>query len=225
MKTTMVHVIDLLGCVANGPTTEAALEATPGEIRRFLRFCRKHGEDVDPDADFTVIIEQHVMEGSWIGYGDPAPGFDPDFEPLNKKDEALYRARFQALGSEITALIQRASARELTAKPAKARALRDIATHVANAEPEYFRASNIGKPDRTKEALNAVEGAPAEELADRIANLWGLLDEQLGQITPEIREGQVQRGEKLWTARRGFRRILEHPWEHLREMERRLESS
>jgi hypothetical protein len=221
MKTTMVHILDLLGCVANGPTTEAALEATPREIRAFLRFLKDHGEPVYPDAPFDTHIAVHVTKGSWIGYGDPAPGFAPDFEPLTPDDEKAYRARFGWLGEDISELIKGTPTEQLAAKPGKGRIIRDIVTHIANAEPEYFRASNIGKPDGTKEALQAIECAPADGLADRLAALWRLLDAQLGKITPEIREGKVQRGEKLWTARRGFRRALEHPWEHLREIQRR----
>jgi predicted RNase H-like HicB family nuclease len=222
MKTTMAHVFDLLGCLANGPTTEAALEAAPGEIREYLRFLKSHGEDVDPDAPFTTKIAAHVMEGSWIGQGDPAPGFTPDFEPLIPEDESTYRRRFQWLGEDIGALVNEIPDDALGAKPEKGRILRDIATHVANAEPEYFRASGIGKPDGLKDALKSVEGAGGSDLATRFVDLWQLLDSQLEYITPEVRNAQIQRGEKLWTARRGFRRALEHPWEHLREMQRRL---
>jgi hypothetical protein len=224
MKTTMVHVFDLLGCIANGPTTAAALESTPHEIREFLRFLHRHGESVDPDAPITTSIAAHVMEGSWIGQGDPAPGFAPDFEPLTPEDESAYRRRFQWLGEDIVALIREIPGDDLGAKPVKGRVLRDIATHVANAEPEYFRAGGIGKPEGLKDALKAIEGASGGELAGRLADLWPLLDAELERITPEVRTAQVQRGEKMWTARRGFRRALEHPWEHLREMQRRLDA-
>ena len=222
MKTTMVHVLDLLGCIANGPTTEAALEATPHEIRQFLRFLQRHGEGVDPDTPFTTSIAAHVMEGSWIGQGDPAPGFAPDFEPLSPEDEKDYRSRFQWLGEEIVALVGQIPNDEFPAKRSTGRVLRDIVNHVANAELEYFRASGIGKPEGVKEALGAIEGAQPGALGRALADLWQLLDSQLERITPEVRTAQVQRGEKLWTARRGFRRALEHPWEHLREMHRRL---
>jgi predicted RNase H-like HicB family nuclease len=224
MKTTMIHVFDLLGCLANGPTTEAALEAAPGEIREYLRFLKRHGEDIDPDAPFTTKITTHVMEGSWIGQGDPAPGFAPDFQPLTPEDERTYRSRFQWLGEDLVALIRALPADEPSAKPGKGRVLRDIVPHIANANVEYFRASGIGKPEGVKEALRAVENASDGELATRFSDLWHLLDSQLERITPDIRSVQVQRGEKLWTARRGFRRALEHPWEHLREMQRRLDA-
>lgn len=222
MKTTMVHVFDLLGCIANGPTTEAALEAAPSEIRQFLCFLQRHREDVDPDARFTTTIAAHIMEGSWIGQGDPAPGFAPDFEPLTPEDEAAYRRRLQWLGEDIVGLIDQVRGGELVTKPEKGRVLRDIVFHVANANVEYFRASGIGKPEGAKEALKAIESAPDRELATRLVDLWQLLDSQIERITPEVRTARVRRGEKLWTARRGFRRALEHPWEHLREMQRRL---
>ena len=224
MKTTMVHVFDLLGCIANGATTEAALEATPGEIREFLRFLKRHGEKVNPDGPFTTKIAAHVTEGSWIGQGDPPPGFAPDFEPLTQEDERTYRRRFQWLGEELEDLIGRVPKGELSAKTGKGRALRDIIGHVATSEPEYFRASGIGKPEGVKEALQAIESAEAGELAPRLTDLWQLLDAQIERVTPEVRTAQIQRGEKRWTARRGFRRALEHPWEHLREMQRRLDS-
>ena len=222
MKTTMVHVFDLLGCIANGRTTEAALEATPGEIRKYLRFLQRHGEKSDPDAPFETKIAAHVMEGSWVGQGDPAPGFAPDFAPLTDQDEKTYRRRFRWLGEEIVALIGQIPHDELPAKPSKGRVLSDIVTHIANAEPEYFRSSGIGKPEGVKEALQAIEGAQPGALGPALAHLWKLLDTHLDRITPEVRTAQVQRGEKLWTVRRGFRRALEHPWEHLREIQRRL---
>ena len=38
-RKTMVHVLELLGCIAQGPTTEKALAATPEAIRAYLRFA------------------------------------------------------------------------------------------------------------------------------------------------------------------------------------------
>ena len=92
-KTTMVHVIELLGCFSRGQTTEAALEATPEAIRSYIGYLAGCGEALDPEAAFTTRIEAHVMEGPWIGYGDPAPGFSPDFEPLEPGDLEKYRRR------------------------------------------------------------------------------------------------------------------------------------
>jgi predicted RNase H-like HicB family nuclease len=77
-RKTMVHVPGLLGCSANGPTTEAALEATPDAIRRFLGFLAERGESFDPEAPFRTRIVEHVTESIWLGNGDPTIVFAPD---------------------------------------------------------------------------------------------------------------------------------------------------
>jgi predicted RNase H-like HicB family nuclease len=70
-RKTMVHVPALLGCIANGPTTEDAIAATPDAIRAYLRFLRRSGEDADPDAAFKTRVEEHVTEAMWLGNGSP----------------------------------------------------------------------------------------------------------------------------------------------------------
>lgn len=46
-RKTMVHALDLLGCVVRGATTQEALAATPAGIRACLRFLQANGEPVD----------------------------------------------------------------------------------------------------------------------------------------------------------------------------------
>ena len=64
MKTTMVHVPELLGCVANGPTTESALEAAADEIRHYLRFLARHDEEADPNAAFETATRRPVSRST-----------------------------------------------------------------------------------------------------------------------------------------------------------------
>ena len=40
-RKTQVHVLQLLGCIAQGPTTDEALVSPPEAIRLFLRFNAK----------------------------------------------------------------------------------------------------------------------------------------------------------------------------------------
>ncbi len=222
MKTTMVHVLDLLGCVANGPTTEAALDATPGEIRRFRIFLRDHGESVDPDAEFETKIADHVTEGSWIGYGDPAPGFAPDFDPLTREELGVHLRRLRWLGEDLAAVTQRLMPEQLSDRPEKGRRLGEILRHIATAEPEYARTAGAGKPPRTKELIAAIEESP-EQIPDALPRLWGAVVKQFESMPDEDLGKVTQRGGKAYTARRGLRRALEHPWEHMREIQRRLE--
>ncbi len=81
-KKTMVHILDLSGCIAKGPTTDEALARTPDAIRAYLRFLSRHGEAVDRGSEFETLVAEHVTEGQWLGHGDPALVFQPDLEPL-----------------------------------------------------------------------------------------------------------------------------------------------
>jgi predicted RNase H-like HicB family nuclease len=223
MKTTMAHVPDLLGCVANGPTTEEALTRAPAEIRRFLRFLREHGEDVDPTAPFKTKVAQHVMEGPWIGYGDPAPGFRFDFEQVTRAELALHLKRLRWLGEDLAAIARRLTPQQLTARPAKGRPLSEILRHICTAEPEYVRTAGAGKPEGAKELVKTIETSP-ETIPEMLPRLWELVIAQFEGIGDQALNKVTQRGKSPYTARRGLRRALEHPWEHLREMERRLEA-
>lgn len=63
-RKTMVHVLELLGCVATGPTTEEALAATPDVIRAYLRFLGRSGEAVEPEGPFSTAVAE---ERSTVG--------------------------------------------------------------------------------------------------------------------------------------------------------------
>ena len=70
-RKTMVHVLDLPGCVAVGPTTGDAVRATPEAMRRYRRFLVGVGEAVAAgDAIETQTVE-HVTDGAWSGNGSP----------------------------------------------------------------------------------------------------------------------------------------------------------
>jgi predicted RNase H-like HicB family nuclease/uncharacterized damage-inducible protein DinB len=227
MKTTMVHVLDLLGCIANGPTTEDALDATSDAIRRFLALLKRHGDKVDPDAGFTTSIAEHVTEGSWIGQGNPDPGFKPDFEPLSRKDLAVHLRRLAWLGEELAGIAGKLSTKELAARPAKGRALGDILAHVISAEAEYVRVAGVEKTDEMRALAKETDARSNDPawLADGLQRMFQGAVAQFGSATEEQLRQQTQRGKLVYTAKRGLRRALEHPWEHLLEIERRLEAS
>jgi predicted RNase H-like HicB family nuclease/uncharacterized damage-inducible protein DinB len=224
----MVHVLDLLGCVANGPTTEAALDATPEAIRVYLRFLYRHGDAVDPEAHFTTTVAQHVMEGVWLGQGDPDPGFPPDFQPLTAKDQAIYLKRLAWLEADLLRIARDTPPKVLLAEPKKGgRPIRRILEHLAAAHYAYLQ-SPLSKPKGLSQALRLVEEVPAlslskgPDLPTSLADFWHMATERLEAITEAECKAMVQHGLKTWSARRAFRRMLEHDWEHLSEISRRL---
>jgi len=222
-RKTMVHVLDLLGCSAQGPTTEAALAATPQAIRAYLAVLEQHGEPVDPQADFTTTVAQHVTEGNWLANGDPTSGFVPDFEPLGADELQVYIQRLDGLLDALLARTRGLSPARMASEPdGGGRPIDAIFRHIAGSQGVYLRYL-VGKVDGLPELLKQAETAEAGLLPLVLTRLWELCRARLEVLTPEERSRSVPHGQLTWTARRALRRMLEHPWEHLAEISRRLD--
>jgi hypothetical protein len=220
-RKTQVHVLELLGCTVNGPTTEEAIAAAPDAIRSYLGFLRAHRERAvaDPRTHFEVVVAEHVMEGTWLGNGDPDPGFAPDFEPLTRADERIYRARLTDMQAEFALLLVALTPDALAAKPPTGRPLLQIVRHVAGAQHGYLQ-SPLTRPSSLSAARRAVEDGP--DPLGAFARLCAFARQRLEATTDDERSAHVQHGAKVWTARRAYRRMLEHQWEHLIEVRERL---
>lgn len=213
-KKTMVHVPALTGCVAQGPTTEAALEATPEGIRRFLRFLARHGERVDPDADFRTKVVEHIMEGPALGMG--VVFLSTDNDPVSKREITGSMQRLAWLHDDLKALVGGLSARKLAAAPASGRPIQRILTHVAGAEGGYL--GGISGVSRMQREMDEGRLDPLEAL-DR---LLVMEQERLDAATDAERSTVRQRPKSRWSMRHALRRMLEHGWEHYCEIATRL---
>ena len=219
-RKTMVHVMDLLGCISNGPTTAEALEDTPAAIRKFLAFLKRHGDHVDPAEEITIAIAAHVMEGSWIGQGDPVGGFPTDFVPLTRPELDIFRRRLGWLHEESLATLARVPADLMPVKPEVGRDIYDIIRHTAASHGVYLR-QIVGKVDGLTAAYKPIEQG-TDDLPAALSKYWGIMDARLAVLSDDELIGKFQHGQITWTARRGIRRMLEHEWEHLMEIEARL---
>jgi predicted RNase H-like HicB family nuclease len=220
-RKTMVHVLDLLGCIARGPTTEEALAATPEAIRGYLRFLRRHGEGSEPESPFTTTIATHVMEGDWLGEGDPTPGFPPDFQPLSTGDLTAYLRRLEWTGADLLRLVSHMTAEQQAAEPAGGgRSISRILEHAAESQATYVRYA-VGKVEGLSEALREARGHP-EALSAALAAVWRISIQRLAAMSEVERTQSTPHGRVTWTARRGLRRMLEHSWEHRMEIAERL---
>ena len=221
-RKTMVHVPDLLGCTASGGTTEAALAATPNAILKYLQFLKRRGERADPEATFTAHIAEHVMEGLWLGNGDPTPGFSFDFHPLEAADLQLYLIRLGWFQRSTLDLVARLSNEQLVAEPqGGGRSIFQILEHVAGSHKEYLR-MQVGKVPGLNEAYRAIQPDQAT-LPGALEAFWQISRLRLEALTESERQQSVPHGQVTWTARRCLRRMLEHSWEHLLEIAERLD--
>ena len=170
MRKTMIHVLDLLGCVIRGPTTEDALATTPKGIHTYLSFLRTLGEPVDPQAPFTTRIAIHIMEGVWLGEGDPTPGFAPDFLPLSSDDLAIGIIRLSGLHMSLLELISGLSREQLLVAPLNGhRPLFNVLEHAISSEYTYLR-MQVGPIKELSSALKAIKPG-CVEMAMRLAKL------------------------------------------------------
>ena len=218
-KKTMVHVLDLLGCVAVGPTTEAALDATPDTIRAYLRFLKRHGERVDPAAPISTRIAQHIAETAiFIGQGSPYITFEPDLEPVTPREIETFLARFHWMREELATWVETQSDKQLDAKPQGGRPARGVLLHVMSVGG-YLSASLGGAP-----GFGTVQGKAERgeiSLAEGLRTVAALAAERVRAATPEQRRAVLQRPQDIRTLRKALRRTLEHDWEHLAELSRR----
>src|SRR2546427_10633367 len=76
-KKTLVHVLDLLGCVVQADTTDEALAAAPDAIRAYLRYLRRHGEKVDPNDEIETRVAEHNTERLFSGQAIWPPDLKP----------------------------------------------------------------------------------------------------------------------------------------------------
>ncbi|MDP9252682.1 MAG: DinB family protein [Chloroflexota bacterium] len=219
-KSTLVHVVGLLGCACFGPTTDEAIAAAPDEIRAYLRYLKRHGEKVDPSAPIKTRVAEHITIGDFLGHGSPQAVYAPDRDPVTAAELATYLRRLEWSRADLLALIKGTSAKVLDAKPPKGRSLRDILLHVLGADSGYL-ASSLGAVKTVNAPMNA---AMRGDLDVRIAlkEARDAAIERLRALTPAERAFVKERPSGARTMRKTIRRMLEHEWEHRREIARRL---
>lgn len=224
-RKTLVHVLDLLGCVATGPTTEEAVASAPEAIRAYLRFLRRHGAagdpGSDPDAPIETDVVEHITEGQFLGNGSPSLVFGPDLEPLPDAELEALLQRFAWLQAELGTWAGGQADADLDAAPAAGgRTARAILLHVLGPVGPYLSAALGGAP-----GFSAVHSATERgELSFPTAfeRITELAEARVRATTYDERSAVRRRsGGDIRTLRKALRRMLEHDWEHLAELSRR----
>jgi predicted RNase H-like HicB family nuclease len=219
-RTTMVHVLDLLGCVAVGPTTEDALAVTPDAIRAFRRFLHRHGEPIDPDVPIETRVAEHVTEGQWLGNGSPYLMFGPDFDPVTDAEIESLPRRLAWLCEDLAAWAEGRTDAQLEERPpGGGRPAQAVLLHVLGAQGSYLSAALGGAP-----GFGRIHGAVERgelDLAEGLRRTAELVTEHVHATTPRQRSAVRELSSRSYTLRKALRRTLEHDWEHLAELSRR----
>jgi predicted RNase H-like HicB family nuclease/uncharacterized damage-inducible protein DinB len=215
-KKTLAHVLELLGCVVQGDTTDEAVAATPDAIRAYLGYLRRHGEKVDADEKIETVIAEHNTEGLFSGQA----LWPQDVKPLAPAALARYLRWLDWSRADLLALAKGIDEKGLRVKPTKGRSLRDILLHVLDADKSYVYAL-VGPLKPMGEPTNAA-GRGDLDLRIALREARAAAIDRLKTLTPAERARVRKAGQSTYSAHRVIRRMLEHEWEHRREIAARL---
>lgn len=223
-RKTWTYVPGLPGCSTVAPTSAQAFEAAYSAILERLEFLVRHGEPASllPSTaePLELVVMDHAIERKTLGFGQGS--YPTDLEPMTR-DEATRQLRWAGWSREELVAAARAQTAPLTAKPAPGgRSPVEILAHVAGAEWAYV-SSTLGTLAGGSAAIAAIERASDSPWA-ALEDERDLLMDRLRVMTEEELATVVERGEGRppRSARRMLRRLLEHEWEHVRELRGRL---
>ena len=215
-KKTLVHVLNLLGCVVQADTTDEALAAAPDAIRSYLRYLHRHGETVDPNEKIETRVAEHNTEGLFSGQA----LWPQDLKPLAPAALARYVKWLDWSRADLLALVKGIDDKGLRAKPPKGRSLRDILLHVLGADKSYVYGL-VGPLKAMGEPTNAADRGDLD-LRIALKEARAAAIDRLKTLTPAERARIRKAGQSTYSAHRVIRRMLEHEWEHRREIAARL---
>ena len=215
-KKTLVHVLDLLGCVVQGDTTDDAIAASPDAIRGYLGYLRRHGEKLDPNEKIETRLAEHNTEGLFSGQA----LWPQDLKPLAPAALARYVRWLDWSRADLLALVKGIDEKRLRAKPPQGRSLRDILLHVLDADKSYVYAL-VGPLKPMGEPTNAADHGDLD-LRIALNEARAAAIDRLKALTPAERRNVRKAGQSTYSAYRVIRRMLEHEWEHRREIAARL---
>ncbi len=215
-KKTLVHVLDLLGCVVQADTTDEALAAAPAAIRAYLGYLERHGENVDPNEKIETRLAEHNTAGMFSGQA----MWPQDLKPLPPAALTRYLRWLEWSRADLLALVNGMDEKTLRAKPARGRSLRDILLHVLGADKGYVYAL-VGPLKAMGDPTNAADHGDLD-LRIALKEARAAAIGRLKTLTPAERRDIRKAGQSTHSAHRVIRRMLEHEWEHRREIAARL---
>ncbi len=222
----MAHVPDLPGCAVRAPTREEALHQLPEAIRDYHDWLRRHGETVPPvDKPIEVDIAEVSTGFGPFNPGDAAALFEPDRRAIAAEEIEFHLRLMSHSRADLVALVRDLTDETLDWQPdAQSFSIRRLLRHIGNAEEWYV--SRIVPPESLPPEWERDEDMPIMEFLEMerrtaIARLRQLTEaEQSDVFYPQQ---WTQHPGEPWTARKVFRRFLEHEREHTGQIRRMLE--
>ena len=204
---THAHVPDWPGCnwLANSP--EVALEQAQPAIGWHLTWLRKYAKPAPSPEEpiIPVLVQQHLStarEGNIIGF------FESESQPISVKEIPYFLDLMSCARAELLELTRDLAEEILNWQPgAGSWSILEVLRHVAAAERWYL--TRILDPARLPQ-FN-----PSRSVWLRLEAVRSLAIQRLSGLDESERSRVVtDKSGELWSARKVFRRYLEHEREH-----------
>ena len=202
---THAHVPALVGCNWRGATPEEALDRAPAAIEAHLAWLRRH--DLPAPAEGEPVACRPVEQRSTVRGGGLVGFFESDRGPVAAGEVREFLHLMDCSRQDLLALTRDLPDEVLDWEPAPGSwSIRQILQHVANAE-RWYLARILASEDlpRLKRSRTVWE---------RLEKVRALAVERLSGLSEIQRTATVVTDGEMWTARKVFRRFIEHEREH-----------
>jgi predicted RNase H-like HicB family nuclease len=207
---TMAHVPALPGCISSGVTQEVAIARAPDAIAAYNAWLRKHGEQTVPENEPIEIEIGGVIADPDTHLGDEAGLLPTDQVALTEMEAATLMRLMSYSRRDLMELVTGMSREVMhwhaqTQETADGWCIDDILEHLARAEHVY-----------TSRLSSNVFELLEESRRNALERMSRLTDKDMSQVTEHQGE--------YWTARKVFRRFLEHEREHYQHIQQVLKA-
>ncbi|HEU0299941.1 MAG TPA: hypothetical protein VFR37_10810 [Longimicrobium sp.] len=198
----MAHALDLPGCAAVGPSSEAVLGAFERVLADWLRFLESVGEPVPPrDAEIQIAVEEWLLTEARVAAGETDVLFAADLAALTREDAERGLHRLGALRGRLLARVRRRPEALLDAETAGGMTARQVLDELARAQ--WWTLSRLGATPMAE--------VPERTLA-RLDTAMALIVDRLTTLDDDARGRHLELDGEEWTPRKVLRRLLWLEW-------------
>lgn len=206
----MAHVPALPGCISTGLNQDIALSRLPQAITDYLQWLKAHGERVPDQVDPIELEFGGSSDDSASGHpGDADAFFPPDRVPMTEQEVATLLRILNYSRQQLIETVSGLPNEVMNWKPGSGESgevwdIDDILEHIASSEQFYISRLNPNVMSMLQETRSAAV-------------------ERFAALTDNERSQVIEHAGDIWTARKVFRRMLEHEREHIRHIEQILD--
>jgi predicted RNase H-like HicB family nuclease/uncharacterized damage-inducible protein DinB len=204
---THAHVPDLPGCNWQAHTPEAAWARAAESIPAHLSWLRKFSQPTPPEVDPVIprLTQQHkstAREGHLVGF------FESERWPVSIAEIPCFLELMACARVELLSLVRDLPEEILVWKPEPSSwSIHETLRHVAGAERWYLT--------RILDPATIPHFKPCRSVWQRLELVRKSVLERLSRLgETELSEVVADKSGELWSARKVFRRYLEHEREH-----------